>query len=176
LSARAFAKSAALLALAVGARSAWAVAATDLASLMRECSAITTRDERLACFDHVAETLQAAPKDTTRVAPAVAAAATSTDPRARFGFSATQIEQAREAQAPSKQGLAVLTARVAGARRMANGGWLITLDNSQVWRQVSPSEYLEPTVGGQVTIKPASFGSFLMVDGSRHSARVHREQ
>jgi hypothetical protein len=191
VSTRALAKGATLLALAGWAGAALGMGAADLAAQMHDCSAITGRNERLACFDRVAATLNAvtattgpgataapatAAKSAPRVAPAVAAAATAADPQARFGFSATQIEQAREDQEPANQPLQSLTARVSGARRVGNGGWLITLDNGQVWRQVAPSESLDPVAGSSVTIKPASFGSFLMVDGSRHSARVHREQ
>jgi hypothetical protein len=167
------------LALAAGGEAVAAATSPGLAEAVRDCSALASRDERLACFDRVAATIPASP--TAAASPgaggaSLAAAATSPDPQVRFGFSEGQLQRAADEQSPGKSKLEALRARIAAARRIANRGWRITLDNGQVWRQVSPSEYLDPQVGTEVVIQPASFGSFLLVDASRHSARMHREE
>jgi hypothetical protein len=174
-------------ALLAGSGQAWALSAPDTTEALRTCATISASEQRLACFDRLAASLAprpqaaaratpAAPQAATAVAPAVAAAAASADPVDRFGFGEGRLQRAAAAQEAPKPRLEALTARITAARRMGNGAWRIQLDNGQLWRQVSPSEQLDPQVGSEVKIKPASLGSYLLVDASRHSARVHREE
>lgn len=141
---------------------------TDLVESLRGCSGLAAREERLACFDRITAGLQPS------AAPAAPPAATN--PQARFGFSAERLQRAAATRDPAKIRLDEFRARVARAERMGNGGWRLVLDNGQVWSQVSPAEVIEPEPGSEVVIKPASFGSFLLVDARRHSARMHRLQ
>jgi hypothetical protein len=48
----------------------------------------------------------------------------------------------------------------------------VVLDNGQTWAFIEPEPRLRP--GDTVTIKRASFGSFLMLTPSRRSYRVER--
>jgi hypothetical protein len=51
----------------------------------------------------------------------------------------------------------------------------VTLDNGQVWEQLgSANELHQPRTGDPVSIRKASFGSYLMYNEKRGSSRVQR--
>jgi hypothetical protein len=119
----------------------------------------------------------AAPVGAATVAPtpALAAPANATAEQ-RFGISELQQARAEAAKAEQPEALKELRAKVDKVQHPGNGGLRLTLANGQVWFQVAPSEKIEVAVGDDIVIKPAAFGSFLLVDHDRHSARVHRAQ
>jgi Neuraminidase (sialidase) len=69
-----------------------------------------------------------------------------------------QLKARNQAQVAPEQ--ASLQGRITDARRGAQGTYLLTLDNGQVWRheQGSMADYLRP--GETVTITRASMGSY----------------
>ena len=139
---------------------------------LRNCAALREPARRLACFDQIAaKSLAESPTAT----PSAHEQATPVrEPEARFGLSAEQVRRTEATQSAPPPQLAKLSAHVFQAQRQGNGGWRFTLDNGQVWYQISPSEYLDLSVGSEVVIKPGWLGSYLLVDASGHSANVHR--
>lgn len=69
-----------------------------------------------------------------------------------------------------------LTARVAGLRERPHAGFVVTLDNGQVWAQNEMDAHAAVRVGDAVTIKPAKLGGFWLVGPSGWSTRVRRLQ
>jgi hypothetical protein len=172
--------------------------AAEATGTLAGCRALRDDAARLACYDRLpdpgaartnaapaaAQPRVGAPAAPVAAAPAVAASAAPTATPApapmtaeqRFGISELQQARAEQAKEPPKDELKELRARVDKAQRMGQGGLRLTLDNGQVWYQISASEKIEVAAGDVIVIKPASFGSYLLVDHDRHSARVHRTE
>jgi hypothetical protein len=69
-----------------------------------------------------------------------------------------------------------LTARVAALRERPHAGFVVTLDNGQIWAQNEMEAHQAVRVGDVVTIKPAKLGGFWLVGPSGWSTRVRRMQ
>jgi hypothetical protein len=65
------------------------------------------------------------------------------------------------------------TSSVTQVSRTANGRFIATLDNGQVWAQLERDTTAEVQVGDQVTVRKASLGSYMMVTRSGVRTRVH---
>ena len=78
-------------------------------------------------------------------------------------------------EASGNSTLKELTALVTEVRPAGPGRILVTLDNGQIWSQVSAPS-LKIKANDKVTIRKAAFGSYKMKkDGSNRMMRVHRE-
>jgi hypothetical protein len=108
------------------------------------CTRIADDRERLACYDRTFGT-PAAPKPMPSAQPAPAA-----EPQPE-----------------------TFTARVS-AIEWRNGVFVATLDNGQVWVQSQRDSRVGVAAGQTVTVRPASFGSYLMSNGQGLAARVKR--
>ena len=125
---------------------------------LRSCVGIERNTERLACFDRGIAAL-------TGAAGAVAPSAESS-----FGLVAsTPRSDATRAAGDEMNGL---RARVT-ALKTSNGDELITLDNGQVWRQLSGGVLLLK-LGDEVEINRAALGSFQMKVPSGRTGKVKR--
>jgi hypothetical protein len=125
---------------------------------LRSCVSIERNTERLACFDRAAAAIMGAE----------GSAAPSTE--SSFGLVATTPKAASRGEAGEE--LRTLRGRVT-ALRTANGDELITLDNGQVWRQLSGGILLLK-VGDEVEITRAALGSFQIKVPSGRSGKVKR--
>jgi len=128
---------------------------------LRSCVGIERNTERLACFDRGVAALLGA-----RGAAAPTAEST-------FGLVA---HTPRPAATPSAEGAADLqsvSGRIAALGGTAEGAVLVTLDNGQVWRQISGGQLLLK-VGDEVRIDRAALGSFQMKVPSGRSGKVKR--
>lgn len=149
-------------------------AAEAAAGTLAGCRTLHAEAARLACYDRLPDPPGATVPAVAAAAPAPPAPAPT--PEARFGISELRQARAEAAKAPAPPQLKELRAQVTQVHRQAAGGLRLTLANGQVWYQVVASEQLEVAPGDEIIIKPASLGSFLLVDHDRHSARVHRAQ
>jgi len=147
-----------------------AAAQLDTNDLLR-CHAIAAGEQKLACYEALA---MAAQSDATTAASGTAAAGSPTPAPAaanpntedNFGLNRRQIEpRAAEGPAAIKSAVSQMT-----EDRLHN--ITVVLDNGQTWAFIEPEPRLRP--GDTVTIKRASFGSFLMLTPSRRSYRVER--
>jgi len=147
-----------------------AAAQLDTNDLLR-CHAIAAGEQKLACYEALA---LAAQSDATTAASGTAAAGSPTPAPAaanpntedNFGLNRRQIEpRAAEGPAAIKSAVSQMT-----EDRLHN--ITVVLDNGQTWAFIEPEPRLRP--GDTVTIKRASFGSFLMLTPSRRSYRVER--
>jgi hypothetical protein len=56
----------------------------------------------------------------------------------------------------------------------ANGEFVVTLDNGQVWEQMEMDTLAQVRDGDKIVIRRGVLGSFLLVATNRESTRVHR--
>lgn len=118
-----------------------------------ECIGIAEDAARLACYDALFNAGQ--PEDT--------------DPLAAFGRE--QIDpQPRDNRASS---LEEMTATVSSISKPKGREAVITLDNEQVWSQVS-FRYVRLKEGDSVTIKPSRFGGYILTNERGVTMRVRR--
>lgn len=67
-----------------------------------------------------------------------------------------------------------LTATVSSLGLRPHAGFVVTLDNGQVWRQNEAEVNFDIRVGDQITIKPAKMGGYWLVGRTGRSTRVRR--
>jgi hypothetical protein len=159
---------------------------------LQACAAIEESNTRLACYDALAK--KAAPPASvaaaTRASAAAArGAATSPVPVVPVRSAATSAAAAPEtvAATPESFGLyraehpvatpgpASLTARVSGLGVGADGHPTVRLEGGALWELLDGGDALLSS-GDQVTIRRASFQSFIMSTPSRREHRVRRLQ
>jgi hypothetical protein len=165
-----------------------AVAAPVDTSELARCHAMPTRDERLDCYEALATAAVPAGPTASSVAPTAGTAAASRsmppsapatgagpasspavsfdpDDAANFGLNRRQVE-------PHPGGPSAVKSIVSQMTEDRLHNITVVLDNGQTWAFIEPEPRLRP--GDSVTIKRASFGSFLMLTPSRRSYRVER--
>ena len=150
-----------------------AAAQLDTNDLLR-CHAIAAGEQKLACYEALAlaaqseATTAAEPARQLKSPPSAPTVASAANPNTEdnFGLNRRQIEpRAAEGPAAIKSAVSQMT-----EDRVHN--ITVVLDNGQTWAFIEPEPRLRP--GDTVTIKRASFGSFLMLTPSRRSYRVER--
>jgi hypothetical protein len=127
------------------------------------CSRIQKNAERLACYDRAVAYLSQ-PAEQQAAAPS---AETS------FGLQAS-VPQPRAAEEPQDDEIAFIRARVVEVSTDREGKKVMTLDNGQIWRELSKSGYVALEVGDEVTIKRAALGSFMLTVSGSRPLRVRR--
>jgi hypothetical protein len=163
------------------------------ANELARCAAISSGNERLACYDALAvvavpgiqitpatvasaaggtaapATVPApgagAPAPATGTAAVPAAHSANPDDPANFGLTQQQLKAAPAGPASIKATVSQIT-----QDRLSHV--YLVLDNGQTWGFSGTDARVRP--GDAVTIKRAALGSFLMVTPSRHSYRVER--
>jgi hypothetical protein len=157
----------------------------NLAADQVHCAAVAAPDARLACYDALTEHPPAAASAAARpTAAAAAAAVNAATPTPSAGpapspplasptdgrdFGSSKPELAATPNGP--ESIKALVATVSEDRL---GHVYVRLDNGQTWTCVA--EILRLSQGDSVTIRRASFGSFLMTAPSKNSCRVRRTQ
>ncbi|HEX6636439.1 MAG TPA: hypothetical protein VF033_02180 [Steroidobacteraceae bacterium] len=140
---------------------AWAADGTEkIPAELRSCVGIERNTERLACFD----------RGVAALLGAEGAAAPSAE--SSFGLVATtpRADAIRDVEG---EDLRKVVARVTAVTAANDGSSVVTLDNGQVWRQISGGMMLLK-VGDEVTINRAALGSFQMLVPSGRNGKVKR--
>jgi hypothetical protein len=171
-------------AMRAGVAAAWlALAAPALGAAqietdaLRACAAERDDARRLACYDQA----MGVSKGSTTAAPSATAAAAPTapvatpEPEAKFGYRGPIARKELDEKARREGGFDKLDAAVVEVARRPRGELVVTLDNGQVWSQKT-LESARVKAGDRVTIRKASFGSFLMVLPNNDTIRVAREK
>jgi hypothetical protein len=148
-----------------------AQAADPLAS-MRECAKQTDDARRLACYDTVMKADTVTPQATSAAAAVAAPAAAGAEET--FGYRGSVAREDLDREEAAKPKLEKLTSQVTAVTMQPHGEFVITLSNEQVWTQKRPDNNVKPKVGDSVTIKPGTFGSFLLVTETGRSTQVSR--
>jgi hypothetical protein len=184
------------LAITIGLAAASPASAESLQSQLARCVRLTGLLQRLACYDGVVKDAgitapvparassanpyssgQAAPVPApVMVAPPLASAAPATSPPpAVSSFGSESLPRARM---PPSGSARAITAGVVNLVFDGTGHFTVTLDNSQVWRQVAGDvSILRQTQISSVHIVRSVFGSYdLSLPGLHASYRVVRIQ
>ena len=171
-----------------------AIAAEALPPTLRVCMSERDAARRLACFDresarlvkdsaptaHKSDPLAAAPAAAAAApaatTPAPAANAPAPSPQDKFGYRGNIARAEIDKQSEEVRSQAeVLTAKVTELSTLAHGEVLLTLDNGQVWQQKRGDRGMRIKRGDEITIRPASLGSFLLTSqAAKGSMRVSR--
>ena len=146
-----------------------------------ECRSITEQTERLRCFDDTTESAakniaaaDVAPND-GKQSPMQVASGEGQSKEDSFGAEDLVRERLKQEKTPKS-----LNAKLVGLRFTRSGRYVITLDNGQVWRQITgdSNELRLPRATGDgvpIIIKKGSLGSHLLRPASsKRSIRVER--
>lgn len=143
-----------------------------MAATIDECQSQQDQLDRLVCFDNLSSAFKSAfaanadgaslPAQTAKQAPA-AVIAPSAAQEASFGAAEIATEKLEE-----------ITSIVSKVSTDPYKKWTLTLENGQRWKQIE-SDRVKIKAGDTVTIKRASFGSFLLTkQGTSRTSRVKR--
>jgi len=124
------------------------------------CRRIDDSSGRLACYDHV---FPRAPAPSATDHPAVVG---------DFGLNQRQLVASGRVNKPEE--VQNVAARVTDRRSNADGEFIVTLDNGQVWTQTELDTLAMPQAGEVVAIRRGLLGSFLLVTSHGVSTRVRR--
>ena len=152
-----------------------AQAANRLDALLA-CRALTADAERLACFDRESGTLAVLPASSAALpAPAAARPAEPVlSPEQKFGLDTQQRAARNEAQGQPSGEADTVAAKLTDLHVGADGRYVFTLDNKQVWRQLSPSGDLLLKPGDSIKISRGAIGSFWLAAPSKRGCKVSR--
>jgi hypothetical protein len=130
-------------------------AKTDaLAAGLRRCAGETDEVRRLACFDALAATLGKVEAD-------------------QFGLT-TDIARKRDPAGERQADDTVLPGKIVALRRAAQGQFIFTLDNQQVWIQTEAEPNKQFAVGDVVHIEHGAMGSLWLAASEARKTRVKR--
>jgi len=143
------------------------------------CSDLYDDAQRLACYD-AAFGKPARPSSAAPGARAPASASTSATPPA---VRATPVPAAPPAAAAPAAPVAQATPRAAGDRKnvsatisdvshRADGRFVVTLDNGQVWSQLERDSTAAVATGDQITVRPGVFGSNILITRAGMQVKV----
>jgi hypothetical protein len=147
------------------------------------CRAVVDSSARLACFDRESASLATgspgAPTGVLRTAPAGAAPGTpsiesATAPKANFGLTDEQVSKKEEAAGKRPAGVKEIEAHITAISSTGTGYATFTLDNGQVWREISPEGDLLAKTGDAVTVSRGILSSYWLQTRNGRGAKVHR--
>ncbi|MBS0395194.1 MAG: hypothetical protein JSR54_11245 [Proteobacteria bacterium] len=135
----------------------------DRDAALLACRTIADDAARLACFDR-----ESAPLATHAAAPALS-------PEQKFGLGAAVVaDKEAELGRPRESEATAVEGRLVAITAGADGRFVFTLDNGQVWRQLSADSDLLLAVGAHVTVVRGALGSFVLRSPSTRSCKVTR--
>ncbi len=152
---------------------------------LAHCAAISTADERLACYDSLARPTSKPSPVPSGSAPSASGKA-SQRPPAASGTAAASSETAPGSSAdakafgltkhtaPSDPGPDHIQAKVTRVDTSPLGRVRLSLDNGQAWTFSATDTLIRP--GDTVTIKRGTLGSFLLTTPAHHTYRTDRLQ
>ena len=141
----------------------------------QRCAGIGDDRSRLACYDAIFRKPAASAASTAVPGTAAGTVATpaATNPEADFGLTEA-AKRARDPQKAQQEMPESITGKVATVGRRPTGELTVTLENGQVWTQVTVDQRARVAAGDTVTITKAALGSHLLETQSRYATRVRR--
>lgn len=93
-----------------------------------------------------------------------------------FGLSGAHSTARQHQSSNAAAAVKNLTAKVVAIQDRPHAGFIVTLDNGQVWAQNEMDYTRRIDSGDTITIKPGALGSFWLVGPSGWTTRAHRLQ
>jgi hypothetical protein len=141
----------------------------------QRCAGIGDDRSRLACYDAIFRKPAASAASMTAPAAAAGTVATSAAASPETDFGLTEAaKRALDPQKAQQEILESITGTVASVGRRPTGELIVTLENGQVWTQVTVDQRARVAAGDTVTIKKAALGSHLLETQGRYATRVRR--
>jgi hypothetical protein len=156
---------------------AFAVLAAQAADgdVPQRCAGIGDDTARLACYDAIFRKPAASAASTAGPAAAAGTVPVSAAASLESDFGLTEsARRARDAQTAQQELLESITGTVTAVSRRPAGELTVTLENGQVWTQVTLDQRARVSVGDTVTIRKAALGSHLLETQGRYATRVRR--
>jgi hypothetical protein len=151
----------------------WSLVATGATPLLPDsiqaCKRETDNERRLQCYDREVAKFPLTQGQALGLSESQVAAAQSKASAAQSNASAAQPKPSA-AQPEDAQ----VSAKVVALTEPPHSGFVITLDNGQVWVQNEMETGTFADVGDVVTIKRSKVGSFWLQGPSGRRTRVHR--
>jgi len=146
-------------------------ASPKIVEQLASCRTIREDTARLNCFDRASEQLSAmvAAKDIM----VLDREELKQTRRGLFGFNMPKLPFFKRDGGSEAPELTEVTAKVRSAANRGHGNYIIHLEDGAVWRTTEPV-VRAPQAGGEVTIKKAALGSYMMRVGRARSVRVMR--
>lgn len=139
--------------------------ATSLNDDLASCRTIAAAEQRLACYDNIANQQDTPQSSATRDNTATSGSVFSNPFKEIFGFEEKEIAK----QIPDRIDVEV------SAISQGYGKLQITLSNGQVWRQLDNKHFAYSEDNGQAYIQRGALGSFLFSqEGTKKRIRVKR--
>jgi hypothetical protein len=152
------------------------LAAEPLAGILA-CRAVEDAAARLACFDREAAGLASAPAAAS-TPPTPASGAPTADStelsKANFGLSEGEVAKKEVAAGKRPADLKDIQAHITAVSTTGTGYAVFTLDNGQVWIEITPDGDLMAKAGDGVTLSRGVFNSFWLQNHNGRGAKVHR--
>jgi hypothetical protein len=159
--------------------------AADTLSDLLACRAVADASARLACFDRESAALASSAATAPGSAVGGVASATSPpavaqpvtpppDPKQQFGLPEREVAKQEVAAGARAPDVAKIQGRVMGLALTSDARTVVTLDNDQVWRQLSPDGDLFLKLGDTVTISRAFLGSYWLATPTKRGSKVTR--
>lgn len=148
----------------------------DLLQRVTACRAMTDDASRLACYDAATAALDAAERKGELVV--MDQGQIREAKRRAFGLELGGAFKVFERSGQTEVAeVDEVTLTVARASRGADGRWLITTSDGQVWRQIDADRGMkDPKPGSTLEIRRASLGSFFMKVDDQRAVRARREK
>jgi ABC-type Fe3+-hydroxamate transport system substrate-binding protein len=152
--------------LIAGLMSAAAAQAQALSDAARACLKVADDTQRLACFDREIGRLVAHGGTAASAAPAAVASAPASarpanvptaDPSADFGVKGSAVARKQDEGKPQIDNL---DATVTNVSTRPHGERVVTLDNGQVWVELSAAAYFPVKAGDKISIQAGSLNSY----------------
>ena len=128
----------------------------------RGCVAIDDDAKRLACYDTAFDRAPAPPRVAAPAPAAAAATVPSPSPDDEFGMN-DRLREEKQGEAEKESPPERIQATVTAATRNVQGYYSLALDNGQRWTTTETAPAYSFKEGDVVSIKRASFGSFLLM-------------
>jgi len=146
----------------------------DLTKSIQKCSEISSNQQRLSCFDQLAEPLINSSAASTanvveKITPIVVVK--TEQAKAIDDFAKEHIEKTDKQKTEEIQSIELTISEL---KKLIRGEWVITFENGQKWQQ-KDSTHLKLAVGGKVILAKGTFSAiYLKKVGSNKRMKVKR--
>lgn len=143
----------------------------DLVGSFSHCLKISNDEQRLVCFDQLAQNNVMASSSTKMSDESVSQKrqVKSEEAKQIDDFSKEDLKKTQEEKGPDS-----ITAIISNVKQLIRGEWVVYLENGQKWQQQDSARF-KLKVGDSVRLKKGSMGAvYLFKEGSSRNIRVKR--